>query len=148
MAIPWSQSTGWQPPQIRPCKSQSTSTKISVLSGIVDGPLNLEPSCTVFHYAQTLFEGMKAYRDETGKVTLFRPDMNMKRMNRSAARIALPVRLGDCAVATAHKQNPLQTFDGDALLDCIKTLIRLDAHWIPQEVGHSLYIRPTLSTSM
>ena len=57
----------------------------------IDGPLNLEPSATVFHYAQTLFEGLKAYRDDNGKVTLFRPDMNMKRMNRSASRIALPV---------------------------------------------------------
>lgn len=57
----------------------------------LDGPLNLEPSCTVFHYAQTLFEGMKAYRDENGKVTLFRPDMNMKRMQTSAKRLALPV---------------------------------------------------------
>jgi branched-subunit amino acid aminotransferase/4-amino-4-deoxychorismate lyase len=52
----------------------------------------MEPSSTVLHYAQTLFEGMKAYRDEHGKVTLFRPDMNMKRMNNSARRIALPVR--------------------------------------------------------
>jgi len=107
--IPWSQSTGWQAPQIQPY-----------------GPLQLDPSVTVLHYAQTLFEGMKAYRDDKGKVTLFRPDMNMKRMNRSAARIALP------------------TFDGEALLDCIKALIRLDAHWIPQAAGHSLYIRPTL----
>ena len=56
-----------------------------------DSPLSLEPSATVFHYAQTLFEGLKAYRDENGKVTLFRPDMNMKRMNRSATRVALPV---------------------------------------------------------
>ena len=56
-----------------------------------DGPLSLEPSCTVFHYGQTLFEGMKAYRSEGGNVTLFRPDMNMKRMNTSAKRIALPV---------------------------------------------------------
>jgi branched-chain amino acid aminotransferase len=46
----------------------------------------------VFHYAQTLFEGLKAYRDEAGKVTLFRPDMNMQRMNKSAKRAALPVR--------------------------------------------------------
>ena len=44
----------------------------------IDAPLSLDPSCTVLHYAQTLFEGMKAYRDEHGKVTLFRPDMNMK----------------------------------------------------------------------
>lgn len=56
-----------------------------------DGPLSLEPSSTVLHYAQTLFEGMKAYRDENGKVTLFRPDMNMKRMKTSAQRLALPV---------------------------------------------------------
>jgi branched-chain amino acid aminotransferase len=45
----------------------------------------------VFHYAQCLFEGLKAYRDTHGKVTLFRPDMNMRRMNNSAQRIALPV---------------------------------------------------------
>ena len=57
-----------------------------------DGPLSLEPSSTVLHYAQTVFEGMKAYRHDDGRVTLFRPDMNMKRMNTSAARIALPVR--------------------------------------------------------
>lgn len=44
----------------------------------LDAPLVLDPSCTVFHYAQTVFEGMKAYRDEHEKVTLFRPDMNMK----------------------------------------------------------------------
>ncbi|THH16756.1 hypothetical protein EW146_g3924 [Bondarzewia mesenterica] len=91
-----------------------------------DGPLSLDPSSTVFHYAQCLFEGLKAYRDANGKVTLFRPDMNMKRMNKSAQRIALP------------------TFDGDALLELLKQLVRLDKHWIPQELGHSLYIRPVL----
>lgn len=58
-----------------------------------DGPLSLEPSSSVLHYAQTLFEGLKAYRDDKGKITLFRPDMNMKRMNASAARIGLPVRV-------------------------------------------------------
>lgn len=51
----------------------------------------MEPSSTVLHYAQTAFEGMKAYRDADGTVSLFRPDMNMKRMNNSATRIALPV---------------------------------------------------------
>ena len=51
------------------------------------------PSATVFHYGQCLFEGLKAYRDVKGRVTLFRPDLNMQRMNRSAERIALPVRL-------------------------------------------------------
>ncbi|PAV22319.1 branched-chain amino acid aminotransferase II [Pyrrhoderma noxium] len=109
LTIPWTANNGWQAPTIQPY-----------------GPLSLDPSCTVFHYAQTLFEGMKAYRDENGKVTMFRPDMNMKRMNTSAERIALP------------------TFNGNALLELIKELIRLDKHWIPREPGHSLYIRPTM----
>ena len=59
---------------------------------LIDGPLTLMPSATVFHYGQCLFEGLKAYRDVKGRVTLFRPDLNMQRMNRSAERIALPVR--------------------------------------------------------
>ncbi|THU94860.1 branched-chain amino acid aminotransferase II [Dendrothele bispora CBS 962.96] len=109
LTIPWNAIEGWGIPKIEPY-----------------GPFQLEPSSTVLHYAQTIFEGMKAYRDETGKVTLFRPDMNMKRMNNSAKRIALP------------------TFDGEACLELIKELIRLDRHWIPREPGHSLYVRPTL----
>lgn len=56
-----------------------------------DGPLAVDPSSSVLHYAQTLFEGLKAYRDKNDKVTLFRPEMNMVRMNASAARLALPV---------------------------------------------------------
>ncbi|KAF8213323.1 branched-chain amino acid aminotransferase II [Mycena galopus ATCC 62051] len=109
LTIPWNAVSGWGTPEIKPY-----------------GPLQLEPSATVLHYAQTLFEGMKAYRDDHGNVTLFRPDMNMKRMNNSARRIALP------------------TFDGVALIDLIKQLIRIDKHWVPKEPGHSLYVRPTL----
>ncbi|KDN46030.1 hypothetical protein RSAG8_04537, partial [Rhizoctonia solani AG-8 WAC10335] len=109
ISIPWTAISGWGTPTIIPY-----------------GPLSLDPSCTVLHYAQTVFEGMKAYRDENNKVTMFRPDMNMKRMNRSAARISLP------------------TFNGDEMLEIIKTLVKLDSHWIPQEPGHSLYIRPTM----
>lgn len=78
------------------------SLLFSSLLIVLDGPLELEPSCTVLHYAQTIFEGMKAYRHDDGRVTLFRPDMNMKRMNTSAARIALPVSglfLSSCRVA-------------------------------------------------
>jgi len=99
---------------------------LETFSLLSDGPLHLEPSTTVLHYAQTLFEGLKAYRDWNGKVTLFRPDMNMKRMNNSATRVALP------------------NFNGEALLNLIKQLLRTDKHWIPQEAGYSLYIRPTL----
>ncbi|KAJ7130113.1 branched-chain amino acid aminotransferase II [Mycena crocata] len=109
LTIPWDAVSGWGTPEIKPY-----------------GPLQMEPSATVLHYAQTAFEGMKAYRDEHGKVTLFRPDMNMKRMNNSARRIALP------------------TFNGDALLELIKQLISIDKHWVPKEPGHSLYVRPTL----
>ncbi|KAG9001087.1 hypothetical protein FRB93_012467 [Tulasnella sp. JGI-2019a] len=109
LSIPWTQKEGWGTPRIHPYE-----------------PLILDPSASVLHYCQTIFEGMKAYRDENGKVTLFRPDMNMKRMARSAGRVALP------------------TFDGDELLKLIKKLVATDAHWIPQEKGYSLYIRPTL----
>lgn len=109
LTIPWNQISGWGIPRIDPY-----------------GPFSLDPSSTVLHYAQTSFEGLKAYRDSSGRVSLFRPDMNMKRMNNSAKRIALP------------------TFNGEAVLDLIKELVRLDKHWIPQESGHSLYIRPTL----
>ncbi|KAJ7597258.1 branched-chain amino acid aminotransferase II [Mycena floridula] len=109
LTIPWKVESGWGTPRIQPY-----------------GPLALDPSCTVFHYAQTLFEGMKAYRDATGKVSLFRPDMNMKRMNTSARRIALP------------------TFNGDAMVELIKKLVYLDRHWIPEGNGYSLYIRPAM----
>ncbi|KAJ7786054.1 branched chain amino acid aminotransferase [Mycena metata] len=109
LTIPWDAVSGWGTPEIKPY-----------------GPFQMEPSATVLHYAQTTFEGMKAYRDEEGKVTLFRPDMNMKRLNNSARRLALP------------------NFDGNALLDLIKRLIHIDRHWIPQEPGHSLYVRPTM----
>ncbi|KAG2023744.1 branched-chain-amino-acid aminotransferase [Coprinopsis cinerea AmutBmut pab1-1] len=109
LTIPWNVISGWGTPKIQPY-----------------APLALDPSCTVLHYAQTIFEGLKAYRQEDGKVTLFRPDMNMKRMNTSAQRIALP------------------TFNGEQLLELVKQLIRIDKDWIPKEPGHSLYVRPTL----
>ncbi|CCM02803.1 uncharacterized protein FIBRA_04914 [Fibroporia radiculosa] len=109
LTIPWNAATGWGAPQIQPY-----------------GPFTMMPSSSVFHYATCLFEGLKAYRNDLGKVTLFRPDMNMKRMNISAQRAALP------------------NFDGDAVIELIKQLVRLDKHWIPNRPGYSLYIRPTL----
>src|SRR5262245_1338647 len=93
LTINWSATNGWDAPCIKPCKYPPfLYYQITNPIFTLDGPIPLEPSATVLHYAQTLFEGMKAYRDENGKVTLFRPDMNMKRMNNSATRIALPVR--------------------------------------------------------
>ncbi|EJT98891.1 branched-chain amino acid aminotransferase II [Dacryopinax primogenitus] len=109
LVIPWTSTEGWAAPEIKPY-----------------GPLSLEPSSVVLHYANALFEGLKAYRSASGRITLFRPDMNMRRMNRTAERIALP------------------TFDGQALTELIASLVRMDERWIPSEPGHSLYIRPTL----
>ncbi|PWN52947.1 branched-chain amino acid aminotransferase II [Violaceomyces palustris] len=109
LSVPWNSATGWSAPTIHPYS-----------------PLQLDPSAVIFHYAPSLFEGMKAYKDVNGKVRLFRPDMNMKRMNTSADRLALP------------------TFEGEQLITLIKKLVSLDKAWIPSEPGHSLYIRPTL----
>ncbi|KAG1739152.1 aminotransferase [Suillus paluster] len=125
LRIPWNDATGWGAPSIQPF-----------------GDLNLSPSTTMIHYAQSLFEGMKAYMHEDGTVTLFRPDMNMKRMNTSAQRLLLPVR--SILLSRTGVQTFSQTFNGNALIECIKELITLDRKWIPQEPGHSLYIRPTL----
>ncbi|KAF8819922.1 Branched-chain-amino-acid aminotransferase [Cardiosporidium cionae] len=89
-------------------------------------PLSLHPACTALHYGLEIFEGLKGFKTKNGKVILFRPDQNLKRMNRSAARMALP------------------TFDEDQMLILIKKLVELDKEWIPQEEGFSLYIRPCL----
>ena len=86
--------------------------------------LTLDPSAKIFHYGQSIFEGMKAYKDTDGKVWLFRPLENFKRLNRSAKRLAIP------ELPESHFMEGLQA------------LVRLDADWIPQQDGSSLYIRP------
>ncbi|KAK5780308.1 branched-chain-amino-acid transaminase BAT2 PWA37_002735 [Arxiozyma heterogenica] len=109
LTVEWTKEKGWDIPHIKPY-----------------GPLCLDPSAVVFHYAFELFEGMKAYRTEDNKIALFRPEMNMKRMNKSASRIMLP------------------NFDGEELIKLITRLIEQDKHLIPEGQGYSLYIRPTL----
>ncbi|RDX56059.1 branched-chain amino acid aminotransferase II [Lentinus brumalis] len=109
LTVPWQMLEGWGTPKIQPFSN-----------------ISLSPSATVFHYAHCLFEGLKAYRDTNGKVTMFRPDMNMKRMNNTAQRVAMP------------------GFNGDAMVELMKQLVRLDKHWIPDQPGYSLYIRPTM----
>lgn len=89
-------------------------------------PLSLSPASIVLHYGMEAFEGMKAYKDAHGKLRLFRPMMNMKRLATSAERLSLPV------------------FDQEQFLECIKELVRVDKDWIPEERGYSLYIRPTI----
>ncbi len=86
----------------------------------------VDPSTNVLHYGQGIFEGMKAYKDKNGKITLFRSYDNMKRMNNSAKRLCMP------------------EFDGAQVIEGIKKLIEIDSDWIPTAEGTSLYIRPTM----
>lgn len=76
LSISWKDGKGWDEPAIVPY-----------------GPFQMDPSCIALHYGFQLFEGMKAYKDKNGKVRLFRPNLNMTRMNNSARRIALPVSM-------------------------------------------------------
>ena len=86
--------------------------------------LELEPSAMVFHYAQEMFEGLKAYRADDGRALLFRPDMNAKRANETNKRLCIP-------------QIPEEDF-----VQAIKELVKVDEAWIPTKKGTSLYVRP------
>ena len=87
-------------------------------------PLSLDPAAAVFHYAQELFEGLKAYKAKDGRILLFRPDMNEKRAKDTAIRLCIP---------------PLP--DG-VMVEATKQLVECEQDWIPQKPGTSLYIRP------
>lgn len=89
------------------------------------GPLSLMPSAAVLHYAQEIFEGLKAYRHDDGSVWLFRPEMNARRLARSAERLGLPVL-------------PEEDF-----LASVRDLVSADERWVPGSQGEmSLYLRP------
>ncbi|NND63226.1 MAG: branched-chain amino acid aminotransferase, partial [Flavobacteriaceae bacterium] len=88
------------------------------------GPLEIYPSAKVFHYGQAVFEGMKAYKDDDGGVFLFRPVENIKRINRSSKRLAMP------------------EFPEDLFFEALRQLFELDKDWIKPGLGNSLYIRP------
>ena len=105
----YQQSTGWQEPRIVPY-----------------GPLSLDPAASVLHYAQAVFDGLKAFRGQDGKVRLFRPQKHIARLNTSAARMCIPA------------------LDPDVTLDALKTLVALEREWVPQTQGMSLYVRPTI----
>ncbi|SCV99313.1 LAFE_0A00430g1_1 [Lachancea fermentati] len=109
LTVEWTKENGWGVPEIKPY-----------------GNLSLDPSACVFHYAFELFEGLKAYRSPDNKITMFRPDKNMERMNKSAARICLP------------------TFDSEELIKLMGKLIEQDKHLVPEGQGYSLYVRPTM----
>ncbi len=87
-------------------------------------PITLDPSAMIFHYGQTVFEGLKAYRGKDGSIRLFRPEKNMERMNHSTNRLSMP------------------QVDEKLALEALKQLITVEADWIPDAEGTSLYIRP------
>ena len=88
------------------------------------GPLPFDLSCMVFHYAQEIFEGMKAYRTPEGKVQLFRPYENASRMNSSCRRMCIP------------------EIPEDDFVQAVKAVVGVDRRWVPEKPGTSLYIRP------
>lgn len=109
LSIDWDAEVGWNSPKIEPFQNFS-----------------MHPGAKVLHYAQELFEGMKAYRGVDGKIRMFRPMHNMGRMNLSASRSCLP------------------NFEGLEVLNCIRELVRIDSEWVPHDSSSSLYIRPTM----
>ncbi|TXF79274.1 branched-chain amino acid aminotransferase [Chryseobacterium sp.] len=90
------------------------------------GPLPFSPAMMGVNYGQACFEGMKAYKDKDGEVFLFRPEKNFERINKSAARLAIP------------------EITREMFIDGLKALVNLDRAWIPQGEGMSLYIRPLI----
>lgn len=109
LSIEWTAAQGWLPPRITPYQN-----------------LSLDPATCVFHYAFECFEGMKAYKNANDEISLFRPDMNMARLNKSSARIALP------------------TVKPDALIELISKLVTLDQRFIPSYVTHTSSPSPPL----
>jgi branched-chain amino acid aminotransferase len=89
-------------------------------------PFSLDPAALVLHYSQEIFEGLKAFRRQDGRIALFRPEENIKRFNRSARRMCMP------------------EVDELFFLKALKELVRLEADWVPRSEGTSLYIRPTM----
>jgi len=93
------------------------------------GPITLDPAASVLHYAQEIFEGLKAYRHADGSIWTFRPEMNALRLQRSAVRLALP-------------QLPEEYF-----LESLRQLLAVDASWVPSAPETSLYLRPFMIAS-
>src|SRR5215813_8923532 len=100
---------GWYDPRIEPY-----------------GPLSLDPAAAVLHYAQAIFDGLKAFRGKDGRVLLFRPQKHVERMNHSARRLCIP------------------EVDPELGLQSLVDVVRVDQEWVPSSVGTALYIRPTI----
>ena len=92
-------------------------------------PIELLPSAKIFHYGQSIFEGMKAYKDADDNIMLFRPLDNWKRLNKSAERLMMP---------------PIPE---EIFMEGLQELLKVDSDWIPTKDGSSLYIRPFMFAS-
>lgn len=93
------------------------------------GPIEMMPTAVALHYAQETFEGLKAYRRPDGKVQLFRPEMNARRMINSNARLCMPA------------------FPEEMFVEAVKTLVKVDEDWVPHAPETSLYVRPFMFTN-
>jgi len=107
ITLRWSAGRGWHDGRLEPY-----------------GPFALDPATAVFHYAQELFEGLKAYRQDSGSVVMFRPQANAARFTAGSRRMAMP-------------ELPEETF-----LRALELLVTQDRNWIPEGEGNSLYLRP------
>lgn len=107
VTIEWDEESGWHDAQIGPLV-----------------PLPLHPAAAVLHYAQEIFEGLKAYRLADGAMALFRPEANAQRFNASARRLAMP------------------ELPEDLFVEACRQLVGVDAQWFPRVEGGSLYLRP------
>lgn len=111
--VEWTPDDGWHDARITPY-----------------GPLTLDPATAVLHYAQEIFEGMKAYRHLDGSIWTFRPEENAERMVRSSHRLALPV------------------LEVDDFIAAVDALVTVDQRWVPDQEGEkSLYLRPFMFAS-
>jgi len=107
VSIRWTEGRGWHDGQLQPY-----------------APLELDPATMVLHYGQSIFEGLKAYRQPDGSIATFRPEQNARRFQRSARRLALP-------------ELPEETF-----LEALEALVAQDRDWMPSGAEESLYLRP------
>ena len=107
VTIDWTEGQGWHSATLGPRQ-----------------PIPLDPAASVLHYAQEIFEGLKAYRLADGTMALFRPEANARRFNASAQRLAMP------------------ELPEDLFIEAIRQLVAVDADWFPSVEGGSLYLRP------
>lgn len=112
VSIDWTEGRGWHDATIGPRR-----------------PIELDPACAVLHYAQEIFEGLKAYKQADGSVALFRPEANAARFNSSARRLAMP------------------ELPEDVFIESIRQLVSADRDWLPGGEGSSLYLRPFMFAS-